>query len=363
MQRLLKACAILMIGYLIGCSPVKFTEDTSCGSFGNQECEVGPLGIQRYDNTFVVGPLEADILFIDDNSGSMSVEQSKMAEKFPNFISSLGTVDYRIAVTTTDVATSSNPPDSVNDNGALQDGRFIEFSSGVSVLTPSTANAEQLFLDTVKRPETLSCEANNFDADFCPSPDERAIVAANLAVDRGHDEFFRPGAHLAIVILSDEDERSKSGEIPGYELATYDKPQVLIDNVKAKFGADKSFAVHAIMIKPGDTSCLQQQNAQHGVSGFEGKVYQELVDLTNGHAGSVCASDYGVEMGQIGAAVLSDVNSLELACAPLNDEFTALVEPVPAGLEVSLDKDAKKIRFNQSLPPNTSVRLIYDCES
>ena len=168
---------------------------------------------------------------------------------------------------------------------------------------------------------------------------------------------------MAIVILSDENERSKGGDIAGFALQPRDLPATLVANIKGQFGADKSFAVHAVIVRPGDTDCLEKQNAQNGVKGFEGHVYQELVDLTGGHSGSICADDYGIELGQIGSAVVDEVNSVDLECAPLNSVFQAIVSPEPAGLEVELDAEDKKIRFNQSLPADTTVRLIYDCQS
>jgi hypothetical protein len=72
---------------------------------------------------------KVDILIIDDNSYSMEVEQKKMAERFPSFVSALGDLDYQIAVTTTDI-------DSASSRLNLG-GRVIDWSGTTSkLLTP-----------------------------------------------------------------------------------------------------------------------------------------------------------------------------------------------------------------------------------
>ena len=350
-----------LVGALLalGCSPVRFSKSASCGEAGNPACKVTPSERRQVDKTITTGKPQADILFVDDNSGSMSTEQGKMGDKFPDFISSLGSIDYRIAITTTDVSSDTNPPSVANLNGALQDGKFIEFESGVNVLIPTLSNIAQLFAGAIKRPETLTCDSSGFKT--CPSPDERGIYAANLAVDRADPDFFRPNAHLAVVILSDEDERSRGGTITGFELEDQDMPANFVANVKAKFGEAKSLAVHAIIIKPGDETCLDEQNSQPGVRGSEGKKYAELANLTNGTIGSICSSNYGEEMGAIGSSVADAVNSIDLECAPIDDQVTTEVNPRPSDLEITLDKEQKKIRFNRTLPAETTVRVIYDC--
>jgi len=53
----------------------------------------------------VFDALKMDILFVIDNSGSMSQEQTNLVANFPQFVSVLeaSNLDYRVAVTTTSV--------------------------------------------------------------------------------------------------------------------------------------------------------------------------------------------------------------------------------------------------------------------
>lgn len=359
----LGAVAVFCFAYATshsGCSKVAFQNVPPCEKVKlTDNCVNIDSKRAHIEDTVTVGLGTVDILFIDDNSGSMHIEQAKMADRFTNFINSLKNLDFRIAITTTDVSASpDNGPRAINEFGALQDGKLIEFKSGLKVLKPDTPNLEALFKNTIQRNETKLCMEKKFKASECPSGDERAIYAADLAVERGDVEFFRKDSHLAIIILSDEDERSNGGGLQPLE--TRDFPATLIATVKNKMGSKKTFSAHSIIIKPGDLACWTEQNAQAGLKGFYGHNYAELSNLTGGHTGSICASDYGLEVGKIGAKIIDHVNSIELECKPVDDEIDVTFVP-DVNVTVTLDPDLKTIFFSEALPPNTQVHLSYDC--
>lgn len=363
---------LMMLGFIVGCSEMEFSADKNfkaCQSSG-LNCILITPEIERFDYDVKTNSGIVDILIVDDNSGSMSTQQRYMAERFPTFISSLGALDYHIAITTTDVSASpNNGPKAANGNGALQDGKFIQFGNGSAVLTRDTPNKETLFASTVKRPETLACEQNDFQYAYCPSPDERGIYAAHLAVERKDPSFFRPAAHFALVILADEDERStrqNSTVVAQYPTEEKDIPDNLVKAVKQHLGAQKTFSAHSVIVKPGDQACLESQTEVYPsgrrVSGFEGIFYARLSNLTGGHIGSICASDYGTELGQIGYNIKDHLNSIQLVCAPIDNKVDVIVTPQPAGLITNFDPSTNTVKFNQTLPPNTNVHLTYDCK-
>ncbi|MCB0421996.1 MAG: hypothetical protein KDD61_13445 [Bdellovibrionales bacterium] len=362
------AFLLIALGAYIGCSEVEFSAtpfDPVVHADGTRCEQVGDIvhcnGNRRSGMV--------DILFIDDNSGSMYVEQQEMATKFPNFINSISSLDYQIAITTTDVsATQNNPPDSANGYGAYQDGQFIPFPNGSKVLNNATHDVVGQFRETIQRPETYNCD-NNYAA--CPSGDERAIYAANLAIERASSEFFRPDAHLALVILSDEDERSNGGNIRGYDLEDKDLPETLVQRLSSTFGPDKIMSVHAVAIKPGDTSCYQQQNSQADVKGFYANVYKQLThpsqslkdsgNIVAGHMGSICAGDYGAELGSIADKMKQNVNLIQLQCPPIQDTLTVEFSPAPPQqIAFSVNAD-NQIVLSPPAPAGTNVTYDYDC--
>ena len=352
------------------------------------------------EGEFFVG--QVDILFVIDNSGSMSVEHRKIANRFSNYINTLDSsgLDYRIAMITTDVSYSygNNEEKEANGYGAYQDGELLTFDHGDVVITEDDHDRVRLFADLIRRRETLNCENSDFAKSECPSIDERGIYAAHLAVSRKDSDFFRENSHLAVVFLSDEDERSTGGrqsdaiDLPypsWYNIEEKDKPENLIKAVKNSFHREKSFSVYSIVIKPGDQACLNKQRDQgENHSGEYGKLYaqlaqpstelKELGNIMPGFLGSICSKDYGSELSSMGQKVAEASSQIVLECDPLepssesrsayDDEdggqevvpLTITYEPVPSPLPThSVDSD--NILTFRNLPPGTKVIYEYTC--
>lgn len=364
-----------LISFAVACSKVNFSQQTSPGCVSvNNQC--------KYDYSIYASGGLVDIVFVDDNSGSMSFEQVNMANHFPNFLQKLDDrlLDYRIGIITTDIASSDNPPRAINQNGALQNGKLIEFQSGMKYIEPNTPDKNNLFIQTIKRQETIQCDqfllaaiqnhvdrnSSQFQTDYlnnCPSGDERAIYAANSLVSNDAGEFIRPEAHLAIVILSDENNRSFGNTVAGspFALETQDLPQSLIDLVQQKYaGKPKSLSVHSVVVPTGDSSCLNVQNNQIPgfINGQYGTNYELLSDMTSGYKGSVCASDWGAQMGEIGAAIVAQVQSFKLHCASPNN---LQVTYAPGSAQNSYTLDGDHIIFARPLDPSSQTRFSYSC--
>ncbi|RZJ74106.1 MAG: hypothetical protein EOO45_09410, partial [Flavobacterium sp.] len=245
-----------LVAIYVGCSPVSFEKDSEinkCQNFG-QSC-ISANGRDTFDYTVSAAGGTVDILIVDDNSASMSFEQARLADRLSNFIQNLEAqkADYRIAVTTTDIATSANPPRVVNMNGALQNGKLIQFPNGEYFLTNNSgtlAQKDEWFKKTISRQETIACEnyirnnfgkpgySGNYDAN-CPSGDERGVFAANMVVKMNPHSFIRKDSHFAIIFLADEDEAVtyNAAGVPVYHLEDMDQPDTLIANVSQTYGA------------------------------------------------------------------------------------------------------------------------------
>lgn len=374
-------CVIGLVSYFLACSPVQFSKIPAPACHGSglacvQTCS--DLGcFEKFDDVKTVGSGAVDILFVNDNSGSMSHEQNHMGSKFPNFIQSLGNIDYRIAMTTTDVAGATNAG-GVPRISSRQDGTLLDFGNGSKFIDRNTPNAANLFNSTIRRSETLQCEQNGYQTSQCPSGDERGIYGAYLAIHNNGSQFMRPTAPLAIVILSDEDVRS--GMYPGgsreaaaggynsqplYQLDAKDQPEHFVNAFKSAFPT-KSVSVHSIVIKSGDIGCLNIQSGQGGnasVVGSYGKLYERLSGLTGGVIGNICSGDYGHELGQIGYEIQNQVTSMAFVCRPLNDDYSISFSPaLPHAVNATADFDRLVVEFDRALPPETKITLSYSCE-
>ncbi len=161
-----------------------------------------------------------DILFVIDNSGSMSEEQANLATNFPafvqvieNYTTSAGThLDYHIGVTTTDHGGAIF--------GTPDDGQFlVEDRSGLFPTSCMFPNGRRYLQKGDTNVGTkFSCAAK---AGTSGSPFEMPLQAAKMAlVDRmagpnaSNAGFLREDALLAIVLLTDENDCSTIG-VPG----------------------------------------------------------------------------------------------------------------------------------------------------
>lgn len=376
MKSLTRLAALsFFVGLYVGCSPVKFSlDDSKCVDNG---CVV-ENGKYSFNYTVKAGAGKVDILIVDDNSASMSFEQKRLAPRFANFIQNLDTrgVDYRIAITTTDVSGGSFP----------QGGKLISYGDGSVYLTPNNANRISLFNNAIQRSETLNCEnwiAQNFASQNtsgyasaynqnCPSGDERGVYSANLVVKNNPGNFIRNDAHLSVIFISDEDERSGLyTSSSDFGLSDMDQPATLVNNVKTVLGNEKynSFSAHAIIVKPGDSACLAMQNSQTlgnppnpattgAVTGSYGNVYMSFVNSSWGVAASICSEDYTGQLGNIQTRIENAIKDIMLNCSnPENLVVTVSGSPVAHWL------DGKVLKFSQYLAPGTSVSLSYKCGS
>lgn len=150
----------------------------------------GGLNATNEDLFFQDEPSAVDVLWVLDNSCSMSDKVAALEAEFDTFISSFTTLglDYQIAVTTTDM-------DDPTHQGRLQ---------GMGVISPATAAAAGL---TVEQAFDEAVEPTSSG-----SGDERALSAAHAALESpGYAVsagLVRPGANLAVIVVGDEDDGS-----------------------------------------------------------------------------------------------------------------------------------------------------------
>lgn len=415
--------AMFAINGYVACAKKKFLVDEAkiaefCSA--SNGC-VHTSGRDYFNYSTTASSGQVDILFVDDNSGSMSFEQQRMAARFSTFIQQLDSqfVDYRIGITTTDIYSGNN--------AALTDSsgntRLISFANGSSFLTPQSGSQQDRiswFGQAIQRPETSTCEAfvrasvqsgvsiaENSDSyrQNCPAGDERGIYSANRVITQNPSSMIRPQGHLAIVILSDEDVRSSNyhkGTSNNYPLEDGDLPSNLISNLKSKF-PDKTLTIHSIIVRPGslsrsiddlapvlhdftfdpinsdysdyrspsyisffsggDSACLSSQSNQipgAGFSGSYGYLYALASRMTGGVEGDICASDYGSQLTAISNMITERIQEVALRC---NQVSNLSVSFSPTSSAVSFVLDGSTLRFSQPLDPGTQLDLSYSCPS
>jgi hypothetical protein len=222
------ACVGLGLGLVLaacGSSPERngFDETNPANGNGNTATGSGNNGSLGNGTPAPEPPKQAeectkmDIVFIVDDSGSMAEEQNNLAANFPKFVQKIESfktksgskLDWRLAVTTTARNITYNvqvpgfgtmPMTEKGDDGAFRTGSGCGGSK--AWIDMGDANPEG----------TFQCRAK---AGTSGSSIEMPLEALKLSlVDRVADGknagFLRPDALLAFVVLTDEDDCSRS---------------------------------------------------------------------------------------------------------------------------------------------------------
>ena len=326
-----------------------------------------------WTDTFTQAPENlVDILFVVDNSGSMSDEQQSLAQGFEGFIeqSAVWNVKYQIGLVTTDVkydgGTLVGPPRFVtNNNNSPFLVNAIVGTDGSGDERGLLAAWLALQKDMVEDNE-LACNS----VSQCPvlSPQSTCVDGGCGGPNRG---FLRPNAKLAIIWVSDEEDHS-----PG-ELSEY---LSFFKSLKAP-GQVRGYAI------VGDPS--SETNVTGGCGGwtpntgpFTGPAqggepaprYANMAKLLGGSWYSIC--DFGNEAGsnptlleQIGADAFKPTQVFPLSQEPVQGTVTVLVDGQPCTSGWTYDDAQEALVFDPTggcFPgPNANVEITYEliCET
>jgi hypothetical protein len=312
-------------------------------------------------NTFQQVPTvverKVDILWVIDNSGSMATSQQNLSDNFNSFIKRFKELnyDFRMATIGSDAyrgtfVSSPSYKDILRQfrRGPIEliNGSYIYSpDSGHHVLSPSTPDLEQKFITNAKLGTTGTGEERPYDSIKVSL--EKDLKSAVNPSQPLNDSFPRPGAFLAIIILSDEDDFSTNNTLP-FEAVSfaypnevnqdpwdltgrplnnlYQDPRVAPISVYKSFldervGAN-NYSVSAITIL--DQACKQQLNPSNNGGQRMGRRYAQLVDATSGTKSSLCAN-FGESLELISNKILEVSSSFKLDREPIPSSIRVIV--------------------------------------
>lgn len=280
----------------------------------------------------------ADILFVIDTSGSMAEEQALLKSGFPSFTSTIndysgGTLDWHIAITTTDVANA----------GMGNQGSLKTFSS----IGPNT-----YYLDSSMNGNTANIAfQNTVTLGTTGSGDERGIAAARMMVAREVNPatsvgFMRPDTPLSIIVLSDEDERSTrdTSSAEYMPLEAIDEPGNFLSGIRTAdtmSNSPKTVTFHSIVTS--SQACLS------GAGAYMGTTYMQLSALTNGIVGDICAlsGSYQEQLKSMAVNIVNEARTYTLPCNNILAGSASIYEQTLNGVLVLVP--------STFLPPNKLV--------
>jgi hypothetical protein len=364
----------IIFGSIIACSPTKFSEVPASGICNNSvsSCAI-TSGFVDVTQNYKVGSGKVDILFVSDNSASMSKAQVQLATKFSGFIQNLDSksIDYRISITTTDL------------NYANQKG-LITFANGKKFISNIDTNRVSLFNNAIIRNETIACEDfiigmfNTYGPAFqsmtqyasqyyskCPSSDTRGINTANVIVSSNYGSFMRDDASLNVILISNDNVRQ------GAVMENNDRASTFISMMEAKYPT-KYWDFNSIVVK--DNTCKSSQTLRNksnqvvsnqsgpAISAGIGIEYANLSnsaarDIDNnprprGQILDICESNYSQHFNTMSTQISDEARMFTMNCVPT-------VAPVVSP-NIQHTWSGNKIIFSRG-NEGTSVSVSYRC--
>ncbi len=277
----------------------------------------------RVDTYAQQSAAKIDVLWVIDNSGSMAPRQENLAKNFQSFIDvfAKGAIDYRIAVTTTDIfKTRGNLFGSPKILTPKTPGVVAAFQKNVKVGidgSPYEAGLEAAVLALQVQNDTNAPKQATLDKCIAPCKGAQACIdTCNLATPL---DFLRKDAYLYLIFVTDEED--ESAEDVRYYWRSFETAKGI--------GNDGTVTTAAIM---GDVP-------SNGCGATPGTRYKALSDLTGGEVGSICDSSFAVTLKKLATNAVG-----------LKRKFSLGKKPNISTIQVA-------IRY----PCNTSDEILKSC--
>jgi hypothetical protein len=244
---------------------------------------------QEWTDTFLQAPNdEVDILFVVDDSFSMTEEQAALSAGFQSLVGAIVDAgsDFHIGV----VSTSADADDP-NRGKLIGDPPYLTASDSVAQF----AQRVMVGIEGSDHEKGLEAAA-------------AALSPEALVVD--HPGFIRSEANLVVIIVSDEDDCSDDGVMDGMgaELCYSNREYLVpVDELVERIHSAKTsgeFVQIAGILGPIDDSCADA---------YTGWRYIEAVRYTGGFLGRICDQDWAVMLETVGLNAVGILTTFQLA--------------------------------------------------
>ena len=296
--------AVLVLVAALGCSDSELRVIYEEPTLYEQPDALGPT---IWTDEFQQRTVEAsDILFVVDDSCSMSDEQEELDSNFESFITSfVGTnLDYHIGVTRAALS-----PGDQNDWGILE-----QLPDGSRWIDPDTEDMVGAF--------TSIANVGTGGGD-CEMALQASFSALTYQSNPGapNEGFYREDALLTLVLISDEIDHGQDwtpfGGCEGIPPSEY-TPWWLY-SLKGYNGQDNLIFTAIVGDRPGGCD-------DNGNEADEGEGYWEVIDEVGGHFLSVCSADWSEFLTQLGFEAAGLKTSFQLRRIPVESTLEVLID-------------------------------------
>lgn len=279
---------------------------------------------------------KVDLLWVVDNSRSMSQHQQNLSAQFGSFIDILYSkkIDFRIAITTMDMSASG------------EKGRFV---GTPKVISSSTANARAAFQANIQVGENGSDVERGFEAMA------QALSESRLANE--NTGFLRDDAQLAVIFVTNEEDHS-SGRPSDYA--------AILDRLKPGNSDEEPprWMANFIGITAPNGVCFTR-----GDIADPGDRYMELTRSSNGQIAEICANDLSSALSSIRQRIVERLVEFRLSSKPVVSSIIVRVnnqlivnEPVNGWTyeDRSANNGGYVIRFHGASVPAADAKINID---
>ncbi|MCK6526050.1 hypothetical protein L6R50_00300 [Myxococcota bacterium] len=285
------------------------------GSCSNQS-----LSQQTFTDVFrQAAENKVDILFVVDNSQSMNEEQEAVAENFIRFMDQIeeSNTDWQVGVVTTDMVDPAQrgrliavPRDGSNPSSTL-----------VKVLTPAFPRTE--YVEIFSRMVHVGTTGSKL---------ERGLDAARFAltpplINHENEGFLRAEAAVAIIVVSDENDCSDDGAIPGNsseDCSAHSELLVPVADFVSAFRSLKEDSSQVVFSSIIGVEATEDQAACP--ESYPGLRYRQVTELMGGLVLPICDDFYEL-MDDLGVSVGRPRDRFQLSRTAAVETIVVTVEP------------------------------------
>lgn len=264
---------------------------------------------QERNNRYVIGELSKssgiDILFVIDDSGSMSSIHNNIvenAELFMQEFTKIELVQWNMGIVTSEKSDSTS-----------EITEHLGFNSPFDSFTP---NPVQVFKDAV-----LDVGDNGWGT-------ERMFGNLDRALKERYNDFLKPNSQLAVIFVSDEKEHSYKDDSSRYD------PLTFVGIIKSFLSKGNIVRFYGALKQTDFQDC---RNLSSDSGPYRGSRYEAVIQETGGFAISACASDFGTRLADIGRDIvsLSKYIRIKIGERPLKESIKVIYrgEELPFGTE------------------------------
>ncbi len=319
---------LLALMALMGCK-----QDYNLGGDGSLRGEPNPPDLStpvETDRIVQTTVPSVDVLWVIDDSCSMSEEQTALTTNFPKFMNFFvdSGLDYHVGVVSTDM-------DDFAKSGKLQPDPW----SGIKYLDPDVAEPVPVFQRIADLGTWGSASEEGRGA---------AYSALELRADTDNAGFAREDAYLSIVVISDEDDYTAGDPI--------DLPNFITWLTNEKPNLDM-LSFSSIVGPPGGCSSSYES----------GDEYLAVTAAVGGIEWSICDPNWDQVLEELGMQAAGLRREFFLSQIPIEDTLAVWVEEEGAridfidGLDFTYSRPRNSITFSSFVPqPLSEIYVEYE---